>query len=112
MRKLAIAIVLLFGLSACTHGAVPYATPNDAMVSSGHRIAEVKCASCHAVGAAGESRNPNAPPFRAVSQSVAIMATEETLAEGVRIGHLDMPAVRLSRSEIAALTAYLRSLRP
>jgi len=112
MRNTVVALLSLIALSACAHSTETDAHNNDrALTEAGHRVAQLKCARCHAVERSGESRDPSAPPFREVSQSVAIMTTDMTLREGIRIGHMDMPAVRLSRPEIEALTAYLRSLR-
>jgi len=106
------ALFSLLALSACAISQASDAQ-NDthALSEAGHRVALLKCARCHAVELAGESRNPSAPPFREVSRSVTIMATEANLREGIRIGHLDMPPVHLTRPEIDGLTAYLRSLQ-
>lgn len=112
MKNTMVALILLLALSACAHPAQTGAGDDErALAEAGHRVAQLKCARCHAIEPTGESRNPNAPPFRRVSQSVTIMTSETTLSEGIRIGHIDMPPVRLTRPEIEALSAYLRSLR-
>jgi len=112
MRNTMAALLSLAALSACAHSASTDAHNDDrALAEAGHRIAQLKCARCHAVELSGESRNPSAPPFREISRSVAIMSTGTSLREGIRIGHMDMPPVRLTRPDIAALTAYLRSLQ-
>jgi mono/diheme cytochrome c family protein len=109
MRSL-VMLLMVFGLGACVHSGETGAS-EASLVETGHRVAQIKCASCHAVEGGGASRDPDAPPFREVSRAVAITATEQSLAEGIRIGHHDMPPVRLSRSEMEALSAYLRSLQ-
>ena len=112
MRDTMIALLSLLALSACAYSEETGARNDDhALAQAGHRIAQLKCARCHAIELSGESSNPSAPPFRDVSRSVAIMSTEVTVREGIRIGHLDMPPVRLTQPEIEALTAYLRSLQ-
>ena len=112
MRNIMIALLSLVALSACAHSEATVSPgDNHAHAEAGHRVAQLKCARCHAVELSGESRNQGAPPFREVSRSVAIMSSETTLREGIRIGHMDMPPVRLTQPEIEALTAYLRSLQ-
>lgn len=109
-RMRTVVMILAFAaLAACASG--PGESRGDAITEAGHRVAQLKCARCHAIDATGESPNSNAPAFREVSQSVAIEATEATLADGIRIGHQDMPPVRLSRTEIEEIRAYLESLR-
>src|SRR5512143_1919753 len=89
MRNTMAALLLLVALSACALSAATDAHDDDhALAEAGHRVAQLKCARCHAVELSGESRNPSAPPFREVSRSVAIMSTETTLREGIRIGHI------------------------
>ena len=112
MRNTMAALCSLVVLTACIHSEPTDANnTNYALAQAGHRLAQLKCARCHAVEASGDSRNPNAPPFREVSRSVTIMASEATLQEGIRIGHMDMPPVRLTHPEIEALNAYLHSLQ-
>jgi mono/diheme cytochrome c family protein len=79
-------------------------------VLEGRAIAERNCARCHAVGPAGESRHKLAPPFRTLSKRYVIGDLAEALAEGLVVGHKDMPEFTFEPDEIAALLAYLESL--
>ena len=91
-------------------------------VSLGQRIAQRHCGSCHAV-AAGDSPLADAPPFRNLHRrypagGLAQLLDEGMLPEqypreeGARQGHPRMPTAKLDLDEVAALTAYLRSLEP
>ena len=107
-----IAMMVLLLATACAHpGGTEGQSNNHALVETGHRLALLKCARCHAIDGSGESANPNAPPFREVSRSITIMANSTTLSEGIRIGHIDMPPMRLTSADIDYLNAYLRSLQ-
>lgn len=106
-----ILLALMFTLAACAQSGPTDGYSQTAIAASGHRVAQIKCARCHAIETAGDSANPSAPPFRDISRGVSIMTSRETLAEGIRIGHREMPPVRLTSAEIDALTAYIRSLQ-
>lgn len=78
----------------------------------GREIAENMCAGCHAVGRIDESRNPNAPAFRTLSERYPLEYLEEALAEGIVVGHggLEMPAYAFNPDEIASLIEYMKSI--
>ena len=100
-------------LTACIHSEnADTSTLDQALAMAGHRVAQLKCARCHAIEQSGESANPGAPPFRRISNTPALMTSTTNLREGIRIGHVDMPPVRLTPHEIDELSAYLRSLQP
>ncbi len=91
-------------------------------VSQGQRIAQRACGGCHAV-AAGSSPLADAPPFRDLHRRYpagglqqlldeGMLPSARPLEEGVRAGHPRMPEAKLDLDEVAALTAYLRSLEP
>ncbi len=86
-----------------------HATPEQ--IEHGRQIAQLKCASCHAVGAHGRSRSHDAPELRKLSERYPVTALEEAFAEGVMVGHSDMPEYRFSAEEIAALLGYLESIQ-
>ncbi len=77
----------------------------------GERIAEAYCARCHAVGTDGESRHEDAPAFRVLSGSYPIEAIGEALAEGIIVGHPDMPEFRFEPADIDDLISYLESVQ-
>lgn len=77
----------------------------------GQRLVETNCSPCHAVGRTGDSPNAAAPPFRIVVTRYEPEALEEALAEGIMVGHPDMPEFELTPREIDAVVAYLKTLR-
>src|SRR5690242_10050885 len=82
----------------------------DAQVERGRKLAETRCARCHAVGPVGKSLEPNATPFRVLMQLYRVEegedALEETLREAIKSAHPD-PRLQLSQAEIDELIAYL-----
>jgi mono/diheme cytochrome c family protein len=52
-----------------------------------------------------------APAFRELSKRYPIEALEEALAEGIVVGHPAMPRFTFEPREIAALLAYIASLK-
>jgi mono/diheme cytochrome c family protein len=80
-------------------------------VAEGRRLAEIYCARCHAIGLEGESTHPMSPPFRTLSRSYPINALEEAFAEGVLVGHRDMPEFQLEPAQIDDLVAYIQSIQ-
>ena len=81
-------------------------------VHQGGRLAEKYCARCHAVGATGVSRHPAAPPFRVIAARGHVDDLQEALAEGITVGHRDMPEFQFPPDEIVSFLAYLKSLAP
>jgi mono/diheme cytochrome c family protein len=100
--RAAIALLVL-AATACTPAP-------DPQVAAGQRLAEQRCASCHAVGRTGASPRPNAPALRDLHRRYPVDQLAESLAEGIVTGHPDMPAFTFDRAEIEAFLAYLRSL--
>ncbi len=112
MRRLSFAIVAL-ALGGCASSlAQPAptraATPN---IEAGRHLAELNCTTCHAIGATGESRHPMAPPFRTLSRDYPVTALEEAFAEGILVGHPDMPEFRFTPAQIDDLLAYIESVQ-
>jgi len=85
--------------------------PDAALIADGRRIARIECGACHATGERGVSPNPNAPPLRTVLADYNPRALEIDLAEGIRIGHQNMPKFELSPLAVQSLTAYLVSIQ-
>lgn len=81
-----------------------------ALVADGRDIAEAQCASCHAVGAYGESPDVRAPVFRSILQRYSADVLEEELIEGIRVSH-PMPEFQFNPQGTDALIAYLRSIQ-
>jgi mono/diheme cytochrome c family protein len=81
-------------------------------VQRGRTFAQTNCASCHAIGPAGESPLRIAPPFRTLHLRYPVEDLAESLAEGIMTGHRAMPQFQLDSAQIADLIAYLKSLEP
>lgn len=119
------AAVLISGLAlaACAHAA-PAAAPSAGAqpLAYGEGIARRSCGGCHAV-ADGPSPLAAAPPFRELHRRYpagglaqlleeGMLPPDRPLEEGSPATHPNMPMARLDPDEVAALTAYLRSLQP
>ncbi|WP_198371756.1 c-type cytochrome [Roseomonas rosulenta] len=96
-------VLLLIIAAAC-------APRPDPRVAEGERLAQARCASCHAVGPTGASPRPPAPPFRDLHRRYPVDQLAESLAEGILTGHPAMPQTSFDQAEIEAFLAYLRSL--
>lgn len=83
----------------------------DEMVAKGRQIAEAACSPCHAVGPSGASPKAEAPLFRELGRKYPVDSLQETLAEGVLVGHPEMPEVKMTEAEIGAFIAYLKTIQ-
>lgn len=86
------------------------ATAADQQVETGRQLALDNCAKCHAIGRSGESPHEEAPPFRRLHSRYPVEDLAEALAEGIAVGHKDMPPFAFEPVQIKALLAYLKSL--
>lgn len=77
----------------------------------GEQLLQQKCASCHAVGRAGESTHKFAPAFRTLGQRYPIESLEEALGEGIVSGHPDMPEFKFEADDVGDIIAYLKSIQ-
>jgi mono/diheme cytochrome c family protein len=75
----------------------------------GQALAVRWCASCHLIDRAARSGADPAPPFRALANDPAYTPTR--LKGWLADPHPPMPNLNLTRREIDALTAYIRSLK-
>jgi cytochrome c len=97
---------------------VPLTGPADAQDSGdpvkGHAFARQYCSRCHAVEKE-QAKSPvgEAPPFSTFAQYWPLEDLEESLAEGIMVGHekYPMPVFQLGPEEIANLIAYLRTIQ-
>ena len=80
-------------------------------VTPGRALAEKRCATCHAIGATGKSPHKDALPFREIANRYPVESLAEAFAEGITVGHDDMPEFTLAPAEIDALLSYLSSLK-
>ena len=87
------------------------AQDRPATLKRGESLLTKNCARCHAIGKAGVSPHPSAPPFRTLSRKYPIDGLQEALAEGLSVGHPDMPEFVFESADISAILAYLKSIQ-
>jgi cytochrome c len=92
-------------------GEIAPAQDIKALEAHGKEILQAQCGRCHAVLRSGESPNAAAPAFRTLSQRYPIDGLADSLAEGLSVGHSDMPEFVFETDEIAAILAYLKSIQ-
>lgn len=107
----------LRGILLCVLAGVASAVAGTAALAGGspeeqgQQILEANCSRCHAIGPTGESKHPQAPPFRVVVTRYEPSSLAEALAEGIVSGHPDMPVFVFQPDEIQAIVAYLDTLK-
>jgi mono/diheme cytochrome c family protein len=79
--------------------------------TQGAALLSKHCARCHAIGLAGASPHPSAPPLRTLAQRYPIDSLAEALAEGLMTGHPDMPEFVFPPDDIGAILAYLKAIQ-
>jgi cytochrome c len=77
----------------------------------GQALLAKNCSRCHAISRTGASPHPEAPPFRTLSRKYPIEGLAEALAEGISVGHPDMPEFIFEADEVGAILAYLKSIQ-
>ena len=82
----------------------------DDVREQGRALALKECARCHAIGESGDSTHREAPPFRKIGEKYPVENLEEALAEGIMVGHPDMPEFELSTDQITALLAHIEAV--
>ena len=103
VSSLAVAALLFAGLPAHAAG--------DA--KRGQVLAQLNCATCHAIGRGGKSPYAPAPPFRTLHEKYDVSGLAEAFAAGVVVAHSGprpMPRFVLQPDQIDDLIAYLKSL--
>ncbi len=109
-RQLFLSVVLASAasLAEASDGAYP---TDPVSLATGQELAEIHCASCHAVGTDDESARPPAPAFRDLSKRYPLESLEEPLAEGIVTAHDDMPEFAFAPDDIDAFLGYLTSIQ-
>ncbi len=77
----------------------------------GQELLAANCSRCHAVGRTGSSPRADAPPFRTLSRKYPIEGLAEALAEGLYVGHPDMPEFAFEPRDVGAILDYLNSIQ-
>ena len=87
----------------------PQATPTQ--IAEGRQIVELACISCHEDEPGAISPHPEAPNLTTLSDAYPVELLDEAFAEGIMVGHPDMPEFKLQPNQITALIAYLESIQ-
>ena len=87
------------------------AQDSPSALKRGADLLAANCSRCHATGTTGSSPHPNAPTFRTLSQKYPIEGLGEALAEGLSVGHPDMPEFTFDPEDVGAILAYLKSIQ-
>lgn len=103
MRKISISMMLVTSIQAYPVAAQPEDT--------GFKLAEKLCARCHAIERGKVSRHPRAPSFMEIANRYSVWGLQEALAEGIVVGHPDMPKFVLNPEEINPLLTYMDGLK-
>lgn len=111
-----LAALLLAGLpvslAACKSAdAAPAAAALPLPQMPGRVFAERTCAGCHSIERTGDSPHPDALPFRRISERYPVRSLEEAFAEGIFVGHPDMPPFQLEPDDIDDLLDYLEAIQ-
>lgn len=102
-------LAILLAGALLSHAAMAGA---DRLVREGHALAVKRCSACHATGKTGPSPLAAAPPFRSLAYRYPVETLDEALAEGITVGHPDMPSDPWDPADIKRFIAYLNSIGP
>ncbi len=86
------------------------AEATEAAISHGKAIVEANCVSCHATEVDEKSAHASAPSFATLFTAYPPEYIAEAFAEGVFVGHGDMPAFEFTSDQIKDLVVYLKTL--
>jgi len=110
MERMRNSLVRLVAIGAFSLALAGAKGGNEKLIETGRAIAQEKCAQCHAIGASGESLLEPAPPFRRILERRPIDNARE-FARALATDHLQMPPFALSRRQVEALLAHMKSLK-
>ncbi|MCC6948825.1 MAG: cytochrome c [Bradyrhizobiaceae bacterium] len=95
------------------HAVPAYGQENERQFAGrGKSLLTEQCGRCHQVAATGKSPLAEAPTFSEVMRRYKPDQLEEALAEGLSTGHPAMPEFTFEPDDVAAILAYLGTLRP
>lgn len=110
-KHLSAAFIGLAALATATAVAAQSASSSLGSAARGHRLLVQDCAVCHQVETTGDSPNPLAPRFRELHKRYPVEDLAEALAEGIMVGHPQMPQFRFAPDEVADVIHYLQSIQ-
>jgi len=96
--------------AACASPPDPNATL-DPQAAEGRYLVKIHCADCHAIDRHDGSKHPEAPPFRELSKRYPVDSLAESLAEGIVVGHPDMPEFRFRPEDVSAIISWLEAIQ-
>lgn len=102
-------LVAIFSVTLAACGPGGGGTPTD-LAAEGEKIAQLKCASCHAISAADSSPLEAAPPLRQALIGYDIESLGLDFEAHLQSGTDVMPIFNLSNEERGALQAFIQSL--
>lgn len=116
MRKIAFRLsfglnVFLFALTLSSLNAANAETIDQELAARGKDLVTEKCSKCHAILMTGDSPFAEAPPFRKLATAWNPESLAEAFAEGIVVGHPDMPQFVFEPDQIGELIEYFKSLR-
>jgi cytochrome c len=76
----------------------------------GKRLALTYCAKCHATDKVSPSPLKPAPPFRDLHKRYPVESLQESLAEGIVVGHPSMAQFSFDADQVGDLIAFLKTL--
>ena len=106
----------VLALAACAGSGEPVTPVQPAVKADaspaerGRALVQANCASCHAVAEVDVSRDRGAVAFRELHKKYPVEHLQESLAEGMAVGHPDKPEFKLSPQQVADVIAYLKLL--
>lgn len=80
-------------------------------VEAGGQLIAQLCSGCHATRKGQASPHDDAPSLRQISRNYPVDRLEEALAEGMMVGHPDMPVFEFGVAEIDQIIAYLNTIQ-
>jgi mono/diheme cytochrome c family protein len=90
----------------------PPATVTDPAIARGEALVAANCVRCHATRPGEISKHESAPSFATLFTHYPPEYLQEAFAEGVFVGHGDMPAFEFAPEQINDMVAYLKTLGP
>ncbi len=111
MSRLALLAFLCSGIMACASSTSTPAESSDPLLAEGRFLVQVHCGDCHGYRTEDQSRHAEAPVLRMLSRSYPVSSLEESLAEGIVVGHPDMPEYRFRPEDVEAIILYLESIQ-
>ena len=106
MNNLRVALLML-----CVSSSVSHAL--DSEQCRGKMLLQRLCSRCHAIGTAGASPHPDAPPFRTFGdQKLYDDDFAQRLQTGLSTIHKEMPSFQFDRRNAEAAVSYLRAIQP